>query len=211
MANSQCGVTVVKAFSYRGLSEEYSNQYWFNGAPPGTPVAWKALADAIIAAESQVLGAAVTYRRAYGYDTPPTPRDNPTTFPPNVWSWDYLAAGSPPAGTLNATGAVQAPGDAAVWIRWKTTRRTNPGGKVIYLRKYFHPAFVAAGTADTILANQKTALQTFGATMVTGLISGAYKLVDKYHSDDVVSAPVASTWLTTRTLRRRGKRPGSPS
>jgi hypothetical protein len=207
MANSSCGVTVVKAFSYRGVSEEYSNQYWFNGASPGTDTAWKALADAIIAAEKTCLVAGVSYRRAYGYTAPPTPADNPTTFPANVWSYDYLAAGSPPVGTLAIAGGVQVAGDAAVWLRWQTTRRTDPGGKKIYLRKYFHPAIAATGTPDLIMGTQGTALEAFGASLVTGLISGAYKLVDKYHSDDVVSAPKASAYITTRTLRRRGKRP----
>lgn len=206
MANSACGVTVVKKFTYRGLAEEYSNQYWFNGATPGTDVAWKALADALIAAEKTVLGG-VTYMRAYGYSAPPTPADNPTTFPPNVWNYNYFDAGSPPTGTLIVGTGINMPGDDACWIRWKTTRRTNPGGKIIYLRKYFHPAWTVNTGGDTLLPAQKTALEAFGATMVTGLISGAYKLVDKYHSDDVVSSPVASTYVTTRSLKRRGKRP----
>jgi hypothetical protein len=207
MANSEVGVTIVKSFAYRGLLEEYSNQYWFNGATPGSDTAWKALADAIIAAEKAALTSSVTYMRAYAYDEPPTPAGDPTTFPPNVWSWDYYNAGSPPLGTLTTTGGIQMPGDVSAWLRWKTGRRTDPGGKPIYLRKYFHPVYVTSGTTDTLLPAMKTAFETFGAAMVTGLISGAYKLVDKYHSDDVLTLPKASTYVTTRSLKRRGKRP----
>lgn len=205
--DSQCGVTVVSRFTYRGVTEEYSNQYWFNGAAPGTTAAWKALADAIIAQQKTVVPNTVVLIRAYGYDAPPTPADDPTTFPPNVWSYDYVGAGQSVAGTLSNAAGVSAPGDAAVWLRWKTTRRTNPGGKPIYLRKYYHGIPMAPTGGDGVQASHKTALETMGAAFVTGLVAGAYKLVDKHHADDVVTQPVGSTYITTRTLRRRGKRP----
>lgn len=205
--NSSCGVTVVSRFLYRGATEEYSNQYWFNGAAPGSDAAWKTLADAIIAQQKTVVPSLVTLIRAYGYTAPPTPPDHPTTFPPNVWSYDYLAAGQSVPGTFTTGTGFPLPGDDAVWLRWRTTRKTNPGGKPIFLRKYYHPAMNLPASPDPILAAQKTALETMGAAFVTGLVAGAYKLVDKYHSDDIVSQPVASAYVTTRTLRRRGKRP----
>lgn len=204
------GLTIVKRFLYRGdASEEYSNSYWFKPVdPPADADAWKALFDAVVAEEKKVYSGAVEVIRAYGYDddTGHKPEDTGTVSPA-VWSEDLRVA--PLAvipGTLATTGGVQMPGDDAVWVRWKTQRRTVPGGKPIYLRKYFHLAWSTTGGGDNILAAQKTALLAFGAFMYGGTLPGSRTITTPGRLD-TIEGTGASSFITTRTLKRRGKRP----
>lgn len=198
------GITLIKQHAYRGdASEEYSNQYWLSGAIPADSAAWKALADALAAQEKTVYPAATKIVRAYGYDSD-VPGD------PAVWSWDYLALSTAITGTLNVAGGTQTPGDCAVWVRWKTSK-LNTKGKSIYLRKYFHPAFsvgTAGAGADQIWPAQLTALNALGLKLYDGTFLGARHLRAQAWDEPIV-AHVGSAYITTRTLKRRGKRPGS--
>lgn len=196
------GLTVIKKFTYRGdANEEYSNQYWFTGATPADGAAWRALFDALVAQEKTLLGWTTTIK-GYGYDDP-----SPTAN--SIWSVDLRnAPNTTVAGTLvvGATG-IPAPGDDAVWCRWKTNRLTIKG-KPIYLRKYYHPAIISTSGGDTVLAAQVTALNAFATKMRDGSFLDGRTLTDRNHTDTLVSSS-ASAFVTTRTLKRRGKRPNS--
>lgn len=195
-----CGLTIVKKFTYRGdASEEFSNQYWLTGGAPADSAAWLSLANAVIAQEKTCYTSAVSVVQAYGYA-------DDAEHTPAIYSLDLH--GAPVAGTLPDGTSLPTSGDTAVWLRWKTSR-LNTKGKPIYLRKYFHGARVpASGSADAAYTTQKTALETFGGKMYDGTISGTRKITARAHTDTIVSH-LASTYLTTRTLKRRGKRPGS--
>lgn len=201
---SQLGITLIKKFTYRGnTNEEYSNTYHFTGAVPSDSAAWKTFADLLIAQEKTVYTGDVSVVRAYGYAT-----DNPADD--SVWTWDYGALGTSVAGTLLQGTGVLTPGDDAVWCRWKTSR-TNTNGKPIYLRKYFHVAVGTSGTGanrDSVLPAQTTALQAFAAKMHDGTFVDARTITARGHTDVILSHG-ASIYITTRTLKRRGKRPGS--
>lgn len=200
---AQCGMTLVKRFTYRGdTHEEFSNTYHFTGTVPADTTAWNALRDALVAQEKTVYTNNVTIVRVYGYAT-----DAPDS--PAVYVYDYLAGGgSGIAGTLTGTGRVATPGDTAFWVRWKTSRN-NSNGKAIYLRKYFHDAWSdTTGGPDVLYAGQKTAAQALGVKLRDGSFLDARTLTARGHSDTLVGS-AASTYLTTRTLKRRGKRPGS--
>jgi hypothetical protein len=194
------GITLVKRFPYRGdASEEFSNTYHLTGSIPADSAAWKTLADALIAEEKKVYESDVTVIQAYGYDSD---ADDATA----VWSYDYLGAGASVPGTGSFTG-VRCPGDAAAWVRWKTSR-LNTKGKPIYLRKYFHCVEYLSGSPDTLVTGQKTALEAFGTKLMDGTFTSARKIRSQHH-DETIVASGASTYITTRTLKRRGKRPGS--
>lgn len=201
---SQTGLTIIKKFTYRGNSaEEFSNTYHFTGAVPADNTAWKALSDALILQEKTLYLGSASAIRAYGYNSD---ADDAVA----VWSWDYLAQGTAVAGTA-VTGSGSYPaGDQAGWVRWKTSR-LNTKGKAIYLRKYFHAVPVdvpTAATTDKLLPAWTTAAQAFGTKMRDGSFLDARTITARAHSDVIVSSS-ASTWITTRTLKRRGKRPGS--
>jgi hypothetical protein len=127
-----------------------------------------------------------------------------------VWSVDLtVSPNTPVAGTLSIGTGQQAPGDAAVWVRWKTTR-LNSEGKAIYLRKYYHPAFFQPATVDLVMAAWTTAATAFGTKLRDDSLLGSRHLVAAGHSGDPApTSSGSSTYVTTRTLKRRGKRPNS--
>lgn len=199
---TRVGVTTVKKMTYRGdPNEEWSNTYWFTGAVPADSTAWKALVDALIVQEKTLYLGTSTFIRAYGYDSD---LDSAVA----VWSRDYLAAGDSVVGTaLTGTGTYPA-GDQAAWVRWKTSR-LNSKGKAIYLRKYYHGVPTdedSAGTADNVAPGWATAASAFGAKLRDGTFISSRTLTARKFADTLVGHNT-STYITTRTLKRRGKRP----
>lgn len=189
-------IVIVKTMNYRGVPEEWSNKYHFSGTTPSNDTAWKALADAIIAEERKIMPSAISFTSAYGYAA---------GVAASVFQVNYA---DPPNTVLNGTGltgsAGLAPGDVAFWVRWSTGAR-GATGKPIFLRKYFHGAAIGT-SADLILASQRTAALAYGAKMADGTLPGGFKVCRPQGGDGgVVKVP---TFLTTRTLKRRG---GDPS
>jgi hypothetical protein len=190
-------ITIVKSFTYRGAAEEFSNTYHFSGTQPADLAAWKTLADAIIAAEKLTVRPEVTFVQAYGYNA-----GNINS----VAQIDYRAAPNVVvAGTFAPVNHVFMPGDLAATTRWSTPDFTTRG-KRIYLRKYWHGVFTAnTGSADLLLASQRTAFDTYAAKLIDGTLPGAFRYCGPQGA--VASSPVTNQYLTTRTLKRRGKRP----
>lgn len=200
--SDQTGLTVIKKFTYRGVSEEYSNTYHFTGSVPADGTAWRALFDALVTIEKPIYKSDVTVVRGYGYDSD---ADDAVA----VWSVDLTVSPETPVAGTHAVGtSPSSAGDSAVWVRWKTSR-LNTKGKAIYLRKYFHPGYqTSAADGDTIFAAQKTALLALGAKLDDGSFISGRKITARGH-DDTITSHGASSYLTTRTLKRRGKRPSS--
>lgn len=199
------GVTVIKRIPYRGdPNEEYSNSYYFTGSTPGDAAAWRSLFDNLVTQEKTLYPAAVSVVRGYGYDSDAADAHA-------VWSVDLtVSPDSPVPGTLGVGSSYTMPMDDAFWVRWKTSRTTSKG-KPIYLRKYFHPAqrSTTAPNADTLDTTQRTAALAFGLKMRDGTFGTGRTLVAPGHSSDVLTSHAASVYITTRTLKRRGKRPGA--
>ena len=189
-------ITIIKRFSYRGNPEEYSNTYHFSGTTPATRAAWKALADAIIAAEKLCYMNTTSFVGAYGYEAG---NEN------SVAQIDYDVAPDAPAvaGTSPGFGQV-APGDVAGTIRWFTGEYSSRGKKV-YCRKYMHGVWIDTAAPDEMISAQRTLFATFAAKMIDGTLPGGAKYAGPQGA--VLSAPQVNQYLTTRTLKRRGKRP----
>lgn len=197
---AQASITIVKDFDYRGAKEEYSNTYHFTNDAPTTQAKWLALSDAIILAEKAIHLGSVRIIRSIGHKAGVKPRD---------FFHDYLALSASVAGTLALQAAnVPGPGDAASWVRWPTDQFTERG-KPIYLRSYFH--HVAHGnvdaTCDTLSTTMKTALETYATAWNTGFSDGTTTHARSGPNGAVGLTPVlASQYVTTRTLERRGRR-----
>lgn len=201
MAIPACGLTLIKHFPYRDQpTEEFSNQYWFTGSAPTNDVEWKSLADALVAAENKIMHGGVVYTDAYGYNdaTPKAPAVSHIVFPSGA---PYL--GIYFSDVLTEQGCA---GDQAAWIRWATARRTIHG-KVIYLRKYYHAphAALAQSGADALSPHYKTALGDLATLLASPSGVGFGPLTGRGHVD-VIQSHATSSWVTTRTLERRGKR-----
>lgn len=190
-------LTIVKSFTYRGHEEEFSNSYHFTGDLPADSAAWDALSSAIMLGEHTCYPSDVRIMRCYGYEAGQNL---------NVYTRPLGDIGDEFPGSLTApTLAQRNPGDAAVWLRWATPDLTDPGGKRIYLRKYFHPAISATDDADSIWATQKTAMMTFGALMTSGDLPDSRLLCGP--TGAAAGTHAVGPYITTRTLKRRGKRP----
>lgn len=191
-------ITLIKKFTYRGNNEEWGNTYHFSGTTPVDAAAWKTLADALAAEEKKLLDTGCSIVRAYGYEAG---NEN------SVAQIDYAAAPlTPIVGTMPITGGVLAPGDCAATCRW-FTGATNSRGKKVYARKYWHSVMIPASGGDALLPAQRTVMNTFAAKIIDGTLPGSFKYCGPQGA--VLSAPATSQWVTTRTLKRRGKRPPS--
>lgn len=192
------GLTLVKKFHYRdNPNEEFSNTYHFKAQPPGDDASWTVLMNDVVNHEKQVFVPNVSYVRAYGYNS-----DDPNAH--HVFQHDFEIPGPPPLGTLTTEGGNPTSGDQAACVQWRLNR-LNKRGKPIYLRKYFHQAFVNPAEIDRLDNGYFTALGVFG-NIATG-VNSVHGGLRSPTVDDVVTAYMPLSWITTRTLKRRGKRP----
>jgi len=191
------GLTLVKSFTYRGdATEEFSNTYHFKNAPPGNDSSWTVLMNDVVTQEKPVFPSWVHFVRAYGYDS-----DDPKAH--HVFAHDFTVPGPPPTGTHVEAGNRMA-GDQAACVRWKTSR-LNSRGKPIYLRKYLHAGFIDTAVADNLNTSYLNALLGY-AELQVGVNSLHGGLRSRTH-DEVVTAGAPISFVTTRTLKRRGRRP----
>jgi len=189
-------ITIVSRFTYRGANEEWSNTYHFSGTTPANATAWKVLADAIIDETKACFPSTVSFVRAYGYAAG---NDN------SVAQIDYTVAPNVVvSGNLSTTGAIPVSGDVAATTRWYTGA-TSSRGKKVYCRKYWHGVLAPTAGGDLLFTNQKNALNALGGVLIGGTLPSSFKYCGPQGA--VLSAPQTNQYLTTRTLKRRGKRP----
>jgi hypothetical protein len=198
VAYSAPRIRLTWQFTFRGQPELFSNTYWFDKTP-GSRAAWRTLAISYLAAaaagvftDDVTLVAADCY---IGSGSPVVQHFDAITDP------SYFPVDGVLAFTASAT-EVRAPGDAAAWIRFLTDRRTSRG-KPIYVRQYYHGMVI--NPPDTLLAAQKTALETFAGELVAGLTALPYYIADGFGHP--VSDPAVPTYITHRDLERRGSSP----
>lgn len=185
-------IVINKVFFYRGAAEEWSNRYHFSGSTPSSLAEWKTLALAIWAEERKFLNGNTTFNGFLGYNA-----GDPTANA--IMGPDDLTAGEKTVGI--ATGSA-APGDVAAWVRWATGERGSKG-RPIYLRKYFHG--VPVSTTDNIATSSRTAMLAYGEKMKDGTLPGGFKVCGPQGA--VAGLVKVPTFVTTRTLKRRGKDP----
>jgi len=196
------GVTLVKRFSYRGDAlEEFSSKYHFAGPPPGDDASWSVLVTDLKNIEAAIYTSDVTYVQAYGYNSD-------VYSDPHVYVKDWTVPGPPPTGSATLTGGNPVAGDQAAVVEWKMNRLSKKG-KPIFLRKYHHHGRVTASSPDQVEAGYKAVLDTYATAVAAfhgGMRTGPRYKLDPIPADAVVSHEVFP-WITTRTLKRRGKRP----
>lgn len=193
------GIVMNHRFTYRGdTNEYYSNKYWLTGAPPTTSADWEQLFNQMQLACIKIIPPNVHIVGAYGYD------DN-TDGAHSVWSIDLEAQGGETPGTMLPDPSTPMAGDQAGMIEWKTERK-NSRGKWIYLRKYIHKGGLNISDPDRLSVACLAAYDAFGEAFLDGTNETGRKLRSQ-KQDEVLQEAHASEFVTTRTLKRRGKRP----
>lgn len=192
-------LTVIKRMTYRGdTGEEWSNTYHLDGGDPADATAWNTIFTAMATAEKTCYGSASKICRAYGHVS-----DDPSAA--SVWSKDLDVSGPLISGTFSAGGQVTA-GDQAAYVWWKTARLTSTG-KPIYLRKFFHTAYVNSSAPDELNPSYITNLEAFATLLASGAGVDGRHIRGPGVASDTIYDSGAGPYITTRTLKRRGKRP----
>lgn len=128
---------------------------------PADNTKWTTFSDAIVTAEKAIyqVGWGVSIVATYGYDAG---SDVP------VFSKTYATAA-----TGSFTSWQPSPGDACALIRFSTSSRSSKNHP-IYLFSYIHGVGnTSTQPADTLNANQRTAIGTYASAWVSGFSDGA--------------------------------------
>jgi hypothetical protein len=192
---SRAAIVLVKEFTYRGKAEEWSNRYTISGTIPTTDAGWEALGKAIWESERTFITTRTKLVTIYGYAT----GQAASVASINIRTQNY------PFGTGQDTynaGTAMA-GDQAAMLRAYVRRSST--GKKVYLRKYYHDVSINNADPDQINTVIKGYITAHGAKMLDGSLPGGVKWISPGGLD--ASAPEADAYVTTRTLKRRGKRP----
>lgn len=190
------GVILIHSFEYRGSDEEWSNGFYFQGDAPSTPADWRSLVDALVTIQKGMLLGTVSIVRALCY------ADRSAD---SVYTYDLTHYGGAVSGSVDASGGYTTPGDCAFWLRWNTDRVTS-GGKPIYLRNYIHGVDTEARpNEDELMFTQKAAAETVALDLLTA--SGDWPGLADTDGSALPGGYLVSTFVTTRTLKRRGRRP----
>ncbi len=151
-------IKVTKSFTYRGATRKWSNRYFLQGSDPPDAGHWTTLSDAVVTAEKALYDSTCSIVSTTGYNAG---SDVP------VFTKSYATAGTRTVGS-----AVKAPGDCVLMLKLNTTARTTKNHP-IYLFKYFHNAYYAAGgPADTIDGGMLAAVNTYRNSWLAGFSDG---------------------------------------
>lgn len=193
------GLILTKRFTYRGnTDEEVSNRYWLTGPPPSDEISWEQLASSVMSHERHCYTAGTRNVSASGYND-----NDPHAHA--VWSIVWPTTGAAYDGDLVIADAHPYAGDQAGLVQWKL-KRLSSKGKPIFLRKYFHDGGVSATNRDSPDNATYQAYSDFASAMVSGVILGN-RLIRSQTQDEQIAVAAAYPYVTTRTLKRRGKRP----
>lgn len=189
------GITLIWSFTYRDQPEEWGNTFHFT-TPFADEAEFKNVVSDLCNMMSLVLTASSSSVRAYGYDD---------TDEAHKYVWDMtVSPGDSVPGAFPSAGTAAAAGDQAATVRWDTGRKSSRG-KSIYLRKYIHGPALEPTDPDELKSTYLTALQAFGDSLLSPTLTGA--VMAGPDGQAPTGACLASKWVTTRTLKRRGKRP----
>jgi hypothetical protein len=188
------GVSVVKAVTWRGIEEEFTNVWHYDASVDTTA---ESVADAVVDEEKKVFGPNVTFKKVQVWG----PADGTALQSQMLVQKDLTGTGT------TFPGAVLAKELTAV-ISWDTGRVNTRGGR-IFLRKYLHLgqwpfADEDQAKGNTLMpVNQKTEMERFGNAMKNLVgVAGANICDKKGRKLPLNTGAVCLPHLHTRQFRR---------
>lgn len=184
MASTTPSLQVFKSIPFKGGTRLYSNRYHFAGGTPADSTHWTTFSDAVVTAEKAALNGTTTIVKTVGFaagsDVP-------------VFSKVYSTAGTLATGS----GAFQSSGVAAL-VRYATAGKTSKNHP-IYLFNYYHQVLTTPGTSiDFLMASQKTALQTYGSSWISGFSDGTLTLTRTGPQGHPATGVICEEYVTHR-------------
>jgi len=184
-------VRIVKQFTYRGVTRNFSNRYHIgtNGPPDSTH--WTTFCDAIVAAEKTCYepfgnpGAKIIQAVGYaaGSEVP-------------VFTKTYAVDG-----TLTHAASSPVPGDCAAVVRYSTPDRSTKNHPV-YCFNYYHAIQASTSVAggDTLAASNLGALGTYAALWIAGISDGTTTYHRSRPTGDLCTGYVVKPLISHRDL-----------
>lgn len=170
--------------AFKGGTREFSNRYFFDGGSGLSPAQWATLDGNVVTAEKAIHGTAVHIVRVVGFEA---------GSDVNVYERSLSQAG-----TCNPSG-YYASGETAALVRFSTTGRTSKNHP-IYLFSYYHHVFHGGNDTDcdTLVAAQRTAMQTYSDAWISGFSDGTHTLTRTGRQGHAATAAFVEEYVTHR-------------
>lgn len=185
MAEANIAVAITKQTMWHGVQEQFDNVYYYDGPPVtgSNPDLWKAVVDAVVAAEKPVHGTNVEFITGRIWSAGGTILQNVTL---GLFDLDGFGTGL----------SVKYFKEAAVLVEWECDR-VNVLGRKVYLRKFIRPCSVLNGASDAMMQ---------GEAQLDSVTKGPFKAYANKVQELSVGASLENFVLTSPT----GRQPRNP-